>query len=207
MKVIHFVPAAFEYFEDIRRAAFRSVEELDKRGVASEIITLQYGAPTRAAKEAAAEQEVKRSYQGTVPNSELLSSLAQFDIIHFHVPLLGFVGKFIAWKKLHPGARVVVSYYRPMQYSDLVSRLVGWYNRYYLKRLAARAEAVIYFSDAGSTTLIAQLPKDAWVFEARQFVSESLQEKGEGVELLHIPELAEGIIALYSQMLYTTSNS
>lgn len=202
MRVIHFVPSAFEYFEDIRSNVFHIVEELDKEEVNSEIITLQYGAPTQTSKQAAAEQEVKRSYKGTMPTPELLESLSRFDIIHFHVPLLGFLGKFIKWKKLHPEARVVVSYYRPVRYDDLISWFVKWYNQHYLVQLNASAEAIIHFSNRGFKSLTAKMRSEALVFNAQKFVSEPLYEKNKELQLINLKGLSQIIIAIYSKLLY-----
>jgi hypothetical protein len=147
MNVIHIVPSAFEYFEDIRAAAFTCVEALDKRGVTSEIITLQYGAPTRAERRTALEQEVKRSYTGVIPHDQLLGSLSSFDIIHFHTPGLGFLGKFLKWQRNNSAPIVVVSYYRSVRLNDMISRLINWYNKKYLPQLAELASGIIYFSE------------------------------------------------------------
>jgi hypothetical protein len=203
MRVVHVVPSAFEYFEDIRVAAFNIVEELDRQGIDSEIITLQYGNPSRSTREVAERQEMKRSYKGTLPIPELLESLKQCDIIHFHTPILGFLGKFITWQKTHLDAKVVVSYYRPIAYTDVLSWFIAWYNRHYLPRLAAKAKAIVYFTDYGTKSIAARMADEALVIDAHSFISEPLYEKTKTVSLYKISELGEAIIALYSQMLYT----
>lgn len=203
MRVVHIVPSAFEYFEDIRTAVFSIVEELDKQGIDSEIITLQYGTPSRSTRQAAERQEMKRSYKGTMPTSELFESLQQCDIVHFHTPILGFLGKFIAWQKTHIEVKVVVSYYRPVVYTDALSWFIAWYNRHYLPKLAAQAKAIIYFTDYGTKSVAVRMADEAFAIDARPFISEPLQEKTEMVTLRKTHELGEAIIALYSQMLYT----
>ena len=50
MRVIHIIPSAFEYFDDIRSQAFRLLDGLNKLGVETEAFTLQYGSTNKAQK-------------------------------------------------------------------------------------------------------------------------------------------------------------
>lgn len=205
MRVIHFVPSAFEYFEDIRSSVFQIVEELDKLGVESEIITLQYGAgaPSKSVQKAAAEQEMKRSYKGVVPNSDLLQNLTGFDIIHFHVPCLGFVGKFLKWHKLHSKVRIVMSYYRPIPITDGISWFIRWYNKYYLPKLAKIARGIVYFSERDLRPIILKVPTNSLSFNALSYANTASEEKTESFSLNRPEEVGAGIVALYMKLLYT----
>ena len=207
MRVIHLVPSAFDYFEDIRTMAFGIVEELDLAGVDSEIITLQYGTPARSVREAAQTQEIKRSYKGIVPTPQLLDSLLHFDIVHFHVPLLGFLGKFLKWYKQHPEVKIVLSYYRPVQNSDVISWFIAWYNRHYLPLLAHCSQGLIYFTDNTLRSITAKMIEGTLMLDATSFMSKSLEEKNQALSLLNRSELGQNIIALYSELLYTTTKS
>ncbi len=144
MKVIHIIPSAFSYFDDIRSNAFYVVDNLSKIGVETEAITIEFGmtVPT-AVREAIGEEAPSQKYQGLAPMSQVMASLDQFDIIHVHCPLFGAAGKILSWKRQHPNRCLVVTYYRRVMIPDFFSLLIVAYNFYYLPRLLAAAEVVI----------------------------------------------------------------
>src|SRR3989338_70155 len=126
MRVIHIIPSAFNYFDAIRAEAFQLVENLDAIGVENDVFTLQYGAQSKTKQE----------------QTEIVGTLASYDVVHAHAPLFGGAGKIIEWKKANPGVPFLVSYYQPVGASDLFGFLVRWYTIYYLPRLFKAADIV-----------------------------------------------------------------
>lgn len=158
MRVIHIIPSAFDYFNDIRSQAFALLESLHKLGVENEAVTLQYGAPGKTIKES-----VRRSapsvhnYLGDFDMESVIKSFADFDIVHLHCPFFGGAGKILKWKKANPRAPLVCTYYRDARFEDMISLFIKFYNAYYLPKIFKLAEAVDWFSaeKADSTESIA----------------------------------------------------
>lgn len=143
MRIAHLVPASFEYFDDIRSEVFDLVEAEHALGVDVEVFTLQYGTPTKtsgAPRVSSAPRQ--RKFGGTVNFAQVLTELADFDVVHVHCPFFGGLKKLVAWKQAHPGTPLVVTVYPEVPASDLFSYLVRWYNRYYLPRLLSVATVV-----------------------------------------------------------------
>ncbi|EKD42976.1 MAG: hypothetical protein ACD_72C00515G0006, partial [uncultured bacterium] len=47
MRVLHIIPSAFDYFDDIRSEAFKMIDAEIEMGIDAEAMTLEYGAPTK----------------------------------------------------------------------------------------------------------------------------------------------------------------
>jgi len=154
MRVLHIIPAAFEYFEDIQKTAFAFVEKLDQHGLYQEIFTLQYGELNRSAKNNLNSSAPSRNFKGLKSIETLIDSLSNFDIIHLHTPFLGAAGKILKWKKEHPEAYLVVTYYRSIKITDLFSWLVRGYNYFYLPKIFRLANCIISFKDLKNSLLI-----------------------------------------------------
>ena len=149
MRVIHIIPSAFEYFDDIRSQAFKLLDGLNKLGVETEAFTLQYGSTNKAQK--ASIKEAAPSVHDYVGNFDINSAIANFsdfDIVHLHCPFFGAAGKILRWKKLHAGIPLVVTHYRAVRVGDAMSLLIRLYNAYYLPKIFKLADAVDWF-DAG----------------------------------------------------------
>ncbi len=143
MKVLHIIPAAFDYFDDIKLSAFSLLENQTNLGISAEAFTLQYNrAVSRANKEEVAAVSPSTKYQGVVNISEAVLSFTDFDILHLHCPFLGAGEKILKWKKEHPDQPLVVTFYRRVRILDLFSFWIWWYNRYYLPRIFDVCEAV-----------------------------------------------------------------
>lgn len=144
MKVIHIIPAAFQYFDDIKSEAFGLIENLNSLGVDAEAFTLQYGTVTKS-EEAAVGKATAPAYKLIETNSfdDVLGSLEDFDIIHLHCPFLGAAGKIIKWKKAHPAKPFVVSYYYDFKIVDFFSVFIQFYNQYYLPKLFDIADMIV----------------------------------------------------------------
>lgn len=156
MKVLHIIPAAFHYFDDIRDAAFAAVDKLGALGVEAEVFTLQYGGNPGSPKSRSAVKAVApgQEYKETVGLKSMAESFSQFDIIHLHAPFLGAAGAIRKFKERNPAAPFVITYYHPFEAADLFGYYIKWYNHYHLRKLFALADWV--FKPATlSPTLIA----------------------------------------------------
>ncbi|MFA5062106.1 MAG: glycosyltransferase [Patescibacteria group bacterium] len=143
MKVIHIIPAAFEYFDQIKSEAFKLVEDLYKLGIETEAVTLQYGNTSRRMEREVQKVASSHSLAGTENVSDIISSLEKFDIVHLHTPLFGLAGKILKWKVLHPEIPLLVTRHRNIITADLFSLLIQLYNVYYVPRLLKAADLVI----------------------------------------------------------------
>lgn len=200
MRVIHIIPSAFNYFDDIRSAAFSIVDELSEIGVEGEIITLQYGAPRREEKEELKAAAPSRRYVGAVDFNALLRDLSGFDAVHLHCPFLGAADKILEWRRREPKTALVVSYYRDVIFNDLISLYVRWYNSHYLPLLFSASDAVVCFSADSFRKS-----------RGRKFLRESdklfdlnfaLDETGGGaVKLTDKKGVAQGLAVLYNNLL------
>ncbi len=156
MRVIHIIPSAFEYFDDIRSQAFKLLDGLHKLGVETEAFTLQYGSPNKAEK--ASIKSASPSVHNFIGDFDIGSAIANFsdfDIIHLHCPFFGAAGKILQWKKLNPNTPLVVTYYRDVRVVDLMSLFIRFYNAYYLPKIFKLADATIRFKAEESPESIA----------------------------------------------------
>ena len=144
MRVIHIIPSAFEYFNDIRAQAFTLVDGLCTLGVETEAFTLQYGSTTRSAKEAVRSNAPSvHTYQGSADMRGVIQALEDFDLVHLHCPFLGAGRQLLAWKKNNPTVPLVVTYYRDVAFSDVFSLFIKLYNAYFLPKMFSIADALI----------------------------------------------------------------
>lgn len=147
MKVLHVIPSAFEYFDDIRVEAFKILDEENNLGVEADAITLEYGAVTK--KE---EFEVKtiapaKKYLGQEPVAENIKKWEYYDIINLHCPFLGEAGKILNWVSSNPDKFLVITYHHDFQTPDFFGFLIKMYNYYYLPKLFKIASAVAFIAD------------------------------------------------------------
>ncbi len=150
MKVTHIIPSAFEYFDDIRERAFSWVEALNDLGLEVDVFTLQYGGkPTVAVAQEVAAVAPSRTYEKTASVQTMTRIITmraapkESEIIHLHTPFLGGAGQIIDFIKSRPSAHLVITHHRPVKFDDLISIYIYFYNRYYLPKLFALAQAVL----------------------------------------------------------------
>ena len=144
MRVIHIIPSAFEYFNDIRSEVFKLIEGLYTMGIETEAFTLQYGGPTKTIKDQIkADSPSVHNYINSTSANGLVESLAEFDIVHLHCPFLGAARQILNWKKSHPKIPLVITYYRDVVWTDLFSLFIKLYNHYYLPKLFKVADIVV----------------------------------------------------------------
>lgn len=173
MRIIHIVPSAFDYFDDIRASAFQLVDGLYEIGVNVEVFTLQYGSVNKKLKErVSSESTSHHNYAGSVGEKDLIKNLDNFDIIHVHCPFLGAGNKILAWHKAHPQKQLVITYYRDTQVSDFFSIFIKLYNRIFLPKLFVAAR-VILCADINAfraCSASAYVPEGKMIIAANQLV-------------------------------------
>jgi hypothetical protein len=147
MKVIHLIPSAFNYFNDIRDKAMSLVNRERECGIDAEAFTLQYGTVSRREVIAVAAAAPDLNFKGTVSGPALVKELDNYDVVHLHCPFFGLAKDFIVWKKLHPDKVLVLTYWRDARISDLFSLFLAWYNAFYLPKLFVLCDAVLGLFD------------------------------------------------------------
>jgi hypothetical protein len=156
MRVIHIIPSAFDYFDDIRSRAFKLLDWLHKLGVEAEAFTLQYGSTNKAEKASIKEASPSvHNYMGNFDINTAIDNFFNFDIVHLHCPFFGAAGKILRWKKLNPDIPLVVTYYREVRMEDLMSLFIRFYNAFYLPKFYKLADAVSRFNPGESLQSIA----------------------------------------------------
>lgn len=146
MKIVHLIPSAFNYFDDIRSQAFEMVEILDQLGVSQDVFTLQYNSPSRQERSGIKKIISDRNYTGIRSLDTIFSSLKRTDILHLHCPFLGGGGYILKWKLTQPSSLLVITFYRQVIITDLLSWFIKYYNKYYLSKIFKLATAVTYIS-------------------------------------------------------------
>ena len=210
MRILHLVPSAFNYFNDIRDFVFELTGHLSAAGAESEIFTLQYGATTRQAKTELRQKSDGASFQGHIGIDEIIASLNNFDVIHLHCPFLGAAGRLLAWKKQNPSRKLLITYYRDVRLPDLFSFFILLYNNYYLPKLFKVADAISCISteDLKRTSAWRWIKDKPAIIElkTRQNKAENpqnvhLTEDANNIQLIPAAELAEACLRAYNTVL------
>ncbi len=151
MRIIHIIPTAFDYFDDIKRRAFKLVGEMNQyTGFESEAFTLQYNNATKSEQAEVKTIAPDQKYIGSQTTGEAFEYLNNFDVIHLHAPFLG-AGKMLRrWRKNNLDKVFVVSDYRSVPTVDLIAIGIKWYNKYYLKRLKSVADIILEGENANT---------------------------------------------------------
>lgn len=147
MKVLHIIPSAFEYFDDIRVEAFKILDEENNLGVEADAITLEYGAVTKKEQFEVKTIAPTKKYLGQEPISKNIEKWEHYDIINLHCPFLGEAGKILDWARSTPHKFLVITYHHDFQTPDFFGFLIKLYNYYYLPKLFKAANAVAFFAD------------------------------------------------------------
>jgi len=194
MKVLHIVPAAFNYFDNIRSEAFAILEEENNLGIDSDVITLEFGSTVK--KEQA---EVKRvspgsQFMGQQSVIENTKSWDYYDIINLHCPFLGAASHIISWTKDQPSKRLVITYHNDFKTPDFFSLIIKFYNLYYLPKLFSLAKAVCFFANRRSDSMsgIKMLKNDEKAFVLGQ-TSDELD--------IHNIDVASDLILVYNNIM------
>lgn len=157
VRILHVIPSAFEYFDDIKNYAFGLVGEINKnKGISADVFTLQYGPPTRSEKKEVDAVAPEQEYVGSEPLDEAVDEFSYYDIIHLHAPFLGGARRILQWKKDHPEIPLIITYYRGVDVDDLIALGIRWYNNYYLTKLFKQADLITVFpwSEKGARRIL-----------------------------------------------------
>lgn len=205
MRVLHIIPSAFDYFNDIRSSAFSLIEDLNTFGVAVEALTIQYEEPSKGVESEIKTAAPSREYQGTIGMVEVAKTLAEFDIIHLHAPGFGAVGKVLMWKKQFLQLPLVVTVHGRFPVSDLFSVVVKAYNWYYLPRVFRVAEAMVCSSVADFKAYyrlsFSRYRQKLWeIDENAEWLGEDLTKDPDLVQLTPRERLAFKYVTVYNDL-------
>ncbi|MFA6424355.1 MAG: hypothetical protein WCV83_03550 [Candidatus Magasanikbacteria bacterium] len=147
MKVLHVIPNAFDYFEDIHSESFKILEAEADFGVEASAITIEYGAVTRKQVFEVKKTAPSRRYAGQEPFEKNIADWDFFDIINLHCPFFGEAGKMLKWIKNYPDKKFIITYHHDFQCPDFFSYFIKFYNYYYLPKLFKAAQFVVFFAE------------------------------------------------------------
>ncbi len=179
MRVVHIIPSAFEYFDDIRSSAFALIAAEGKEGIESEALTIQYGTVTAKERRGVQTTAPKHSFQSLSSSSQAFLKLAEFDIVHIHCPTLGVARQLIAWKKSHPTIPFVITWHRSPRWSDLFSLFIMGYTAWYMRRLFPLASAVVALSSCPYQSFIAKPSPQSFIDLTNSSGQVQLDDAGE----------------------------
>ncbi len=192
MKILHIVPAAFEYFEDIRERAFDLVDDLNQLGFDSEIVTLQYSAVSKRLEKKVAQETKKRiGFEKIYSGEELSEKIAKADVVHLHAPFLGMGKKLLKYKREHPQKKFLITLHRNLPYVDFFTIIIWLYNGFYLKRLMNVADFVVaeneqVFRAGGGFSYLKDLRKFVPMDNFSGFILENNQSLTEKIDALKL---------------------
>lgn len=136
LKILHFVPSAFEYFDNIRKEAFTLIDSLGELGFENYVFTLQYSTVSkRLEKEIKEKTKDKMGFEKIHTMEEVEDKINEADIVHLHAPFLGMGKKLLEYKKKYPQKKFIVTVYRNLPYVDFFTIIIWLYNSWYLKRI------------------------------------------------------------------------
>ena len=142
MKVLHLVPSAFEYYDDIRSRVSGWLNHMPEFGVEVEVVTIYYGTTAQGMKKQTAAESPKSKFIGRVETGEVVSNWGDYDLIHWHCPFMGGARHFLDAVISHPDIPLVVTVHRLPRFGDILEIVMYWYNRYWLRKILRVATAV-----------------------------------------------------------------
>ncbi len=199
MKVLHIVPSAFNYFDDIRAEAFACLEEENNFGLESEVITLEFGATSKQEQGELKSVAPSRSFIGQQPMSENAQSWDRYDIINLHCPFFGAAAQIIKWAENHPDKSLVVTYHHDFRTPDFFSLIIKFYNSYYLPKVFSVAKTVCFMANRRrqSGSGIRTLKDDKKAFILGQ-ISDELD--------MHKTDIVSDLILVYNNVTLINTN-
>lgn len=154
MKVLHIVPSAFNYFDEIRSEAFAILEEENKLGIDANVITLEFGTTTKKEKEEVKSIAPNRQFIGQQSLADNARLWDQFDIVNLHCPFFGAASQILNWAKTNSKKGLVVTYHGDFKTPDFFSLIIKFYLIYYLPKVFSIAKAVCFLSSRRRESLI-----------------------------------------------------
>lgn len=202
LHVLHIIPSAFDYFDDIKKYAFGLVGEMNANdGVFADVFTLQYGPPTKAEKVEVGALSPDQEYKGSEPVKEAVDDFEDYNVVHLHTPFFGAAKDIISWKNDNPNIPLVITYYRDVEATDLMALVIKWYNNYYLKKLFKMADIITVFpwSENKARRLAGdkeQVKKVVLLSEFGAGDPKSVLEKN-----LNLPSVVDNLFNIYSYLI------
>lgn len=167
MLVTHIIPAAFNYFDDIKKNAFKIVEELSKYGVNCKVITLQYNQPTKKQQSTISNSTTgvapSYTFSGNISLQDGLTDLIKSDIIHLHCPFMGGAKDILKFKIDNPQIPMICTYWRPVEKSDIFSLILAIYNSYYLSQIFDQTDIVGIFNQTFKQTKFKKINAEKFI--------------------------------------------
>lgn len=142
MKVIHIIPAAFDYFQDIEKNSFSLMQKENELGLESEAFSIHYGSVTKKNKISVRESAPSSRFLGMINAKDVFAEFAGFDLIHLHCPFFGLAKSFIKWK-VSGNKPLVVTYHRDFKISDMFSVFIKGYLNYYLPKIFDLSDVIV----------------------------------------------------------------
>lgn len=159
MRVVHIIPATFNYFDNIKEFAFDILEKQNSLGIEADAITLQYSkhdikkdrAVLKQKKDTALQKLLageikidypKYNYKGSNTLSVAFENLSDYDLVHLHAPWFGAGEDILNWRRLNPKQPFIVSYYYDFKISDILGIMIKLYGYYYLPKILNTADVV-----------------------------------------------------------------
>lgn len=147
MRVLHIIPAAFNYFDDIKERAFTLVNSLSEYGIEADAITLQYGNVTKKEKAEVQVTAPETNFLGQESVKQNMEKWQDYDLLNIHCPLFGAGKDIVNWRKEFPNIPIVSTYHHDFITTDLFSWFVKYISNYYTKRAFALSDVVTFFAD------------------------------------------------------------
>lgn len=142
MRVLHLVPAAFDYYDDIRNRVNGWLAYLPEFGIMAEVITIHYGTSAQGMKKQTSDEAPKSRFMGRVETDEVVNDWSNYDIVHWHCPFIGGAKHFLGAVLAHPETPLIVTVHRLPRCGDVLELIMYWYNRYWLNKILKVATAV-----------------------------------------------------------------
>ncbi len=195
MKVLHIIPSAFDYFDDIRSESFGLLEEEGDLGLESDAISVSYGGITKKEKIEVMSTAPSRRYIGQEDFKKTIEAWNYYDIINLHCPFFGELGTILKWSKEHPEKCLIITYHHDFITPDFFGYLIKMYNYYYLPKLFDLAKSVVFFAERRnlSKTGIKILKNSSKIA-----VLGLPAEKGD----IHKFSIAEDLIIVYNSLMF-----
>lgn len=199
MKVLHIIPSAFNYFDDVRSEAFAWLEIENSFGLESEAITLEFGQTTKKEKEQVGSVAPSHKFIGQQSMSQNAKSWDQYDVINLHCPFFGAANQIISWAQSGPDKNLVITYHNDFRTPDFFSLIIKFYNLYYLPKVFSVAKTVCFLVNRRrqSSGGIRTLKNDKKAFILGQ-ISNELD--------IHKTDIVSDLILVYNNITLTNNN-
>ncbi len=195
MRVLHVIPNAFEYFEDIHSEAFKILEAEVDLGIHVDAVTIDYGGTSKKEISQVKKTAPSRTYVGQETIDKNIEAWDYYDIINLHGPFFGSANKILEWIQKHPEKFLVVTYHHDFVSSDFFSLFIKFYNYYYLPKIFKKANHVAFFADRyGLSKIGIKMLND----EEKVAVL-GLPREGEDI---HNGSIAQDLVIVYNSLMF-----